>query len=82
MGKLGIDDVDDLSGVTLLAKDREVLFAQQSECTFIFNRSGGWPLWGRDELCLPRRMPLDRFSGESTPSCMPCRRSSSDGSGE
>ena len=43
MGKLGIDDVDDLSGVTLLAKDREVLFAQQSECTFIFNRSGGWP---------------------------------------
>ena len=43
MGRLGIDDVDDLSGVTLLAKDREVLFAQQSECTFIFNRSGGWP---------------------------------------
>jgi len=43
MGKLGIDDVDDLSGVTLLAKDREVLFAQQSECTFIFNRPGGWP---------------------------------------
>ena len=29
MGKLGIDDVDDLSGVTLLAKDREVLFAQK-----------------------------------------------------
>jgi hypothetical protein len=43
MGKLGIDDVDDLSGVTLLAKDREELFAQQSECTFIFARPGGWP---------------------------------------
>lgn len=43
MGRLGIDDVDDLSGVTLLAKDRMELFAQQSECTFIFNRPGGWP---------------------------------------
>jgi hypothetical protein len=43
MGKLGIDDVDDLSGVTLLSKDREELFGNQSECTFIFNRPGGWP---------------------------------------
>jgi hypothetical protein len=43
MGRLGIDDVDDLSGVTLLAKDRQELFAKQSECTFIFNRPGGWP---------------------------------------
>ena len=43
MGKLGIDDVDDLSGVTLLSEDRDHLFATQSECTFIFNREGGWP---------------------------------------
>jgi len=43
MGRLGIDDVDDLSGVKLLPEDRDHLLATQSECTFIFNREGGWP---------------------------------------
>jgi hypothetical protein len=43
MGQLGIDDVDDLSGVKLLPEDRDHLLATQSECTFVFNREGGWP---------------------------------------
>lgn len=43
MGRLGIDDVDDLSGVKLLPEDRDHLLATQSECTFIFNREGSWP---------------------------------------
>ncbi|MBI1376611.1 MAG: hypothetical protein GC157_03890 [Frankiales bacterium] len=43
MQRFGVDDVEDLSAVTLLDDDRRVLLDMQTECTFVFNRPGGWP---------------------------------------
>ena len=42
MGRVGVDDLEDLRGLRLDAPDRAELLRLQGECTFVFNR-GGWP---------------------------------------
>ena len=43
MGRLGIDDLEDLKGTYLTGADQEELLSAQTECTFVFAGQGGWP---------------------------------------
>lgn len=43
MGKIGIDDLEDLQGLRLGKDGQSELINSQSECTFIFNNEAGWP---------------------------------------
>lgn len=42
MGRVGIDDIEDLRGLTLDDDGRRELLDTATECTFVFS-SGGWP---------------------------------------
>jgi hypothetical protein len=43
MGKLGVDDLEQLKGTHLEKADQAELLTAQSECTFIFSGDEGWP---------------------------------------
>lgn len=43
MGRLGTDDLEDLSAARLAAADQEELLTTQTECTFVFAGADGWP---------------------------------------
>lgn len=43
MGRIGIDDLENLKPLKLDPEARSHLLATQTECTFIFNASTGWP---------------------------------------
>lgn len=43
MGRVGIDDIEDLRSLRLDADDRRELLTTQSECTFVFTTAEGWP---------------------------------------
>ena len=43
MGRVGIDDIEDLRSLRLDSGDRHELLAAQSECTFTFTTAAGWP---------------------------------------
>lgn len=43
MGEVGIDDLEDLRTLGLECDDRQALIDAQTECTFIFGSSAGWP---------------------------------------
>ena len=43
MGKLGVDDLENLKGTHLDKADQGELLGAQTECTFIFNGEDGWP---------------------------------------
>jgi general stress protein 26 len=43
MGRIGIDDLEDLHGLRLTGDDRDELLAVATECTFVFAGPDGWP---------------------------------------
>jgi hypothetical protein len=43
MGRIGIDDLEDLRGLRLGGGDRDELLATATECTFVFAGPDGWP---------------------------------------
>lgn len=43
MGRVGIDDLENLKSLKLDPEAREHLLATQTECTFIFTANTGWP---------------------------------------
>lgn len=43
MGRVGVDDIEDLRGLRLDADARQELFAAATECTLSFLGAGGWP---------------------------------------
>lgn len=43
MGKLGVDDLEQLKGTHLGKADQAELLTAQTECTFIFSNEEGWP---------------------------------------
>ncbi|WP_026927548.1 pyridoxamine 5'-phosphate oxidase family protein [Granulicoccus phenolivorans] len=43
MGRLGIDDIENLRSVRLGLAERDELLAAQTECTFCFRGPDGWP---------------------------------------
>lgn len=43
MGKLGVDDLEQLKGTHLAKADQAELLDAQTECTFIFLNDEGWP---------------------------------------
>lgn len=43
MGRLGSDDLEDLSAARLAAADQAELLATQTECTFVFTGPEHWP---------------------------------------
>jgi nitroimidazol reductase NimA-like FMN-containing flavoprotein (pyridoxamine 5'-phosphate oxidase superfamily) len=43
MGRIGIDDLEDLRGLRLHADERAELLATATECTFVFAGPDGWP---------------------------------------
>ncbi len=43
MGKLGVDDLEQLKGTHLDKADQAELLASQTECTFVFSNDEGWP---------------------------------------
>ncbi len=43
MGRLGIDDLENLAGTHLDRADQQELLTAQTECTFIFADGEGWP---------------------------------------
>jgi general stress protein 26 len=42
MGRLGVDDLEQLKGTHLAKADQSELLSAQTECTFIFNNADGW----------------------------------------
>lgn len=43
MGRVGIDDIEDLRGLKLDRDGQLELLDSATECTFVFSSSGGWP---------------------------------------
>jgi general stress protein 26 len=43
MGRVGIDDLEALQGLTLAKHEQAELLAAQTECTFVFANGDGWP---------------------------------------
>ena len=43
MGKLGVDDLENLKGTNLDQADQGELLSAQTECTFVFTGPNGWP---------------------------------------
>lgn len=43
MGRLGVDDLEDLKGTHLDRSDQEELLTAQTECTVVFSDADGWP---------------------------------------
>jgi len=43
MGKLGVDDLEQLKGTHLDRADQHELLTAQTECTFVFSNDEGWP---------------------------------------
>jgi general stress protein 26 len=43
MGRIGIDDLEDLRGLRLGGEERAELLATATECTFVFAGPDGWP---------------------------------------
>ena len=43
MGKLGVDDLEQLKGTHLDRADQNELLTAQTECTFVFSNEEGWP---------------------------------------
>lgn len=43
MGRIGIDDLEDLRGLKLAGADRDELLSTATECTFVFAGPDGWP---------------------------------------
>lgn len=43
MGRLGVDDLENLKGTHLDQTDQAELLTRQTECTFVFSGDDGWP---------------------------------------
>jgi hypothetical protein len=43
VGRLGVDDLEQLKGTHLDRADQHELLTAQSECTFVFTNTEGWP---------------------------------------
>jgi hypothetical protein len=43
MGRIGVDDLEDLSSLRLDGASQEALLQTATECTFVFKSESGWP---------------------------------------
>ena len=73
MGKIGVDDLEDLRTLRLEDESREELLAVATECIFVFAGEEGWPggvvmsfLYADDAFWLTRRAPERTLARSST----------------
>ena len=43
MGRIGIDDLEELQSLKLDLSEQDELLDAQTECTFVFSGKDGWP---------------------------------------